>query len=383
MADDPFSSAPTAPDLPPPDHDRLAVDRAVAELRRGRPVLVTGPDGAVWAAAAETATPEALLMARALGLGPSLAITAQRAAVLHVNPSGDSVEILDLPDATDRLAIRAIADPGADLAQPLKGPFRRGRSEARVLAAHRAAVQLAKHARLLPAVVAARLPDGFDLDRVAQRLDLLRVAAAAIAGYEAAAALTLQPVAAAPVPLAAAENTRLVAFRAAQGGMEHLAIVVGDPNPDQPVLARLHSECFTGDLLGSLKCDCGDQLRGALREIAAAGGGVLLYIAQEGRGIGLINKLRAYSLQEQGFDTVEANERIGFLPDERAFLPAAQMLKSLGFTQVRLMTNNPDKVAALAACGIKVTERVPHAFPSNAHNEYYLLTKAKRSGHYL
>ncbi len=146
---------------------------------------------------------------------------------------------------------------------------------------------------------------------------------------------------------------------------------------------RLHSECLTGDLLGSLKCDCGAQLRGAIRTIAKAGAGVLLYLAQEGRGIGLVNKLRAYRLQEQGFDTIEANERLGFKADEREFIVAAEMLKALGFGAIRLLTNNPDKVAALEAAGITVAERVAHAFPPNNHNEFYLSTKKKRSGHYL
>jgi GTP cyclohydrolase II len=190
-------------------------------------------------------------------------------------------------------------------------------------------------------------------------------------------------VSSARVPLRGAEASRVIAFRPEDGGVEHLAIIIGDPDPDQPVLIRLHSECFTGDLLGSLKCDCGQQLQGAIEAIGKAGSGILLYLAQEGRGIGLINKLRAYHLQDDGFDTVEANERLGFDADERMFLPAAEMLRSLGFDRVRLMTNNPDKVASLARFGIEVVERVPHEFPSNAHNELYLATKARRSGHYL
>ena len=143
----------------------------------------------------------------------------------------------------------------------------------------------------------------------------------------------------------------------------------------------MHSECFTGDLLGSLRCDCGDQLKGAIAEISAAGHGILLYLAQEGRGIGLVNKLRAYELQDRGFDTIDANEQLGFDADERVYLPAAQMLRLLGFDAVRLLTNNPEKVAALEHCGITVAERVPHAFPSNEHNESYLRTKASRAGH--
>jgi GTP cyclohydrolase II len=177
------------------------------------------------------------------------------------------------------------------------------------------------------------------------------------------------------------QNTRIIAFRPVDGGLEHLAIVIGEPKKSEPVLTRLHSECFTGDLLGSLRCDCGDQLQGAIKEITTAGAGILLYLAQEGRGIGLVNKLRAYELQDRGFDTIDANEQLGFDADERVYLPAAQILRLLGFGEVRLMTNNPNKVSALSNCGIVVEERVPHAFPSNEHNESYLRTKAARGGH--
>ena len=201
--------------------------------------------------------------------------------------------------------------------------------------------------------------------------------------YDLAAAASLHPVSSARVPLAGAENTQVIAYRPADGGVEHLAIVIGDLDVNQPVLIRMHSECFTGDLLGSLKCDCGEQLRGAIEEIGRVGSGVLLYLSQEGRGIGLMNKLRAYHLQDDGYDTVEANERLGFEPDERLFLPAAEMLRQLGIQAVELMTNNPDKVAQLESQGINVVRRVQHEFPSNAHNEQYLATKARRSGHYL
>jgi GTP cyclohydrolase II len=172
-----------------------------------------------------------------------------------------------------------------------------------------------------------------------------------------------------------------VAFRPSDGSTEHLAILIGQPDPAKPVLARLHSECFTGDLLGSLRCDCGEQLRGAIAEIARQGGGVLLYLAQEGRGIGLVNKLRAYRLQDQGADTADANEQLGFEADERIYLAAAEMLRRLGFKTVRLMTNNPDKVAGLERLGITVAERVPLVIPANRFNRDYLTTKAKKFGH--
>ncbi len=212
---------------------------------------------------------------------------------------------------------------------------------------------------------------------------MLSLDAVDILAYHAVAARSLRRVAEARVPLTDAENTQIIAFRPSDGGIEHLAIIIGDPDPATPILTRLHSECFTGDLLGSLRCDCGDQLRGAIGEIARAGGGVLLYLAQEGRGIGLVNKLRAYQLQDSGFDTVDANEQLGFDADERVYLPAAEMLRQLRFLRVRLLTNNPEKVAALNRCGIAVAERVPHIFPANGHNERYLRTKATRSGHLL
>ena len=246
-------------------------------------------------------------------------------------------------------------------------------------AASIAAVQLAKIARLLPAVVLVPLPeeDKFYTNSIvsANALDIME--------YELANGGTLRQVTAARVPLEDAEDTQILAFRSPDGGREHLAIVVGQPATDKPVLARLHSECFTGDLVGSLKCDCGQQLRGAIAQISEEGAGVLLYLRQEGRGIGLINKLRAYALQDQGYDTVEANERLGFESDERVFLPAASILQQLGYNKVRLMTNNPDKVAALENYGIEVLERVQHKFPSNDHNEFYLSIKKEKSGHLL
>jgi GTP cyclohydrolase II len=248
-----------------------------------------------------------------------------------------------------------------------------------------AAVELAKLARLLPAVVIAplRLSGGTDVTAWARSRDLLAVSADAIDGYQMAAARSLKIVGEARVPLAGAENARVIAFRPGDGGTEHLAIIIGDPPRDRPVLTRLHSECFTGDLLGSLRCDCGDQLHGAIAEIGRQGHGLLLYLAQEGRGIGLVNKLRAYRLQDSGVDTFDANHQLGFDADERVYLPAAEMLRQLGFREVRLMTNNPAKVDGLGRCGIAVTERVPHVFPANGHNDRYLETKAAKFGHLL
>jgi GTP cyclohydrolase II len=172
----------------------------------------------------------------------------------------------------------------------------------------------------------------------------------------------------------------MVAFRDPASGEEHVALVIGAFG-GKPPLVRLHSECLTGDVFGSLKCDCGPQLREALRILGEEDGGVLLYLRQEGRGIGLANKLRAYALQDRGLDTVDANRRLGFADDERNYGMAAAMLRALGIDRVRLLTNNPGKVAGLEHEGIGVVERVAHHMPVNPHNADYLAAKRKRSGH--
>ncbi len=364
-----------------------AVDRAVSELRRGRPVAVRGAGGiAVLVQAAEAVTPDALdELRRVSHANPVLAITARRAAVLGLAETVGKIVTLAAGDALSAGIIRDLADPIADnpLSEEEKAALTITVKETPTYDCESAAVALTKIARLLPAAVTVEIsdPTADDLAAWAARHDLLLVDAGDIFQYDSTQARTLRAVGSARVPLPDTQNTRIIAFRPADGGLEHLAIVIGDPDKDDPVLTRLHSECFTGDLLGSLRCDCGDQLQGAIKEIAAAGAGVLLYLAQEGRGIGLVNKLRAYELQDRGFDTMDANEQLGFDADERVYLPAAQILRLLGFTRVRLMTNNPDKVSALANYGITVEERVPHAFPANKHNEDYLRTKAVRGGH--
>ncbi|MCW5730238.1 MAG: GTP cyclohydrolase II [Alphaproteobacteria bacterium] len=356
----------------------LQADRAAGELRRGRALLLPGEGGGL-VAAIEGIGAAALEAMRRLGDG-FLVLTPHRAGVLKVRTAVTDPVLLRLEPRMDAPMLRSLADPAADLDHPLQGPFTAERTAPPEAA--RRLIGLAKRAGLLPAGLLVRAAPERLADFAASQ-GLLVVPLADLAALEDAGAGRLTPVASARVPLADAPEARIHAFRPADGALEHLAIVIGDPPRKLPVLARIHSECFTGDLLGSLRCDCGEQLRGAIRAIAEAGGGVLLYLAQEGRGIGLMNKLRAYRLQDQGFDTIEANERLGFEADERLFEPAAAMLRHLGFDAVRLMTNNPEKVRQLEAVGIRVAERVPHAFPANAHNEAYLLTKKKRSGHYL
>ncbi len=243
------------------------------------------------------------------------------------------------------------------------------------------ALILAKLGRLLPAVLAA--PVRPDMATDLARLGLLSVPAADLVAYPVAAAAGLRQIAAARVPLENAANSRVIAFRTEGSAIEHLAIEVGRPQTVEAPLVRIHSECFTGDLLGSLRCDCGAQLRGAIARMAEEGAGVLLYLAQEGRNIGLVNKLRAYTLQDRGLDTLDANRALGWGADERNFLIAATMLEALGVHRIRLLTNNPDKLAALAACGVEVVGREAHAYAPNGVNDHYLATKAERFGHLL
>ncbi len=357
--------------LPLPPNALVSVDRAVAELRRGGLVRIDAEDGsAALVLAAEAASGETLSrLARLTGAAPRVALTGRRAAVLGLTEDVRTVALISGPELLTAVQVARLANPLEDV-----------RADPRLTVCPeptpgwaQGAVALAKLSRMLPAAVVAPTSESHD--------GLFRVAASDVLAYRPIAARSLKRVAEARVPLADAEDARVVAFRPSDGGIEHLAIVIGHPDRDRPVLTRLHSECFTGDLLGSLRCDCGDQLRGAIALLAKTGGGVLLYLAQEGRGIGLVNKLRAYELQDAGFDTLDANQQLGFDDDERIYLPAAEMLRLLGIGQVRLLTNNPGKVEGLARHGVEVTERVPHVFPSNGHNAAYLRTKATRSGH--
>ena len=359
---------PSRPRQPVSVVDRVIV--AVDAFRRGRPVVIRGIGGAVLCYAAETLTAKTRAALRG---HPRLVLSHARARTLKIRLYTPDVVALALPRDLDLARLRAIADPTDDLNFPLKGPFDTIRET--LPQAYAASVKLAKLAGLLPAavVLSARGP--------AKGAPAL--GASDIFAYDDEIVRTLKIVARARVPLDGAEKTELVSFRPEDGGPEHYAIIINAPPTAKPVLTRLHSECFTGDLLGSLKCDCGAQLRGAIEAIAKNGGGVLLYLAQEGRGIGLINKLRAYRLQDQGFDTIDANERLGFEADERQYGIAARMLGLLGYKSVRLLTNNPDKVAALKAAGVKVAARVRHAFPDNEHNRAYLKTKADKAGHLL
>jgi GTP cyclohydrolase II len=347
--------------------DPRATARALDSLRRGWPVRI----GSLAVLAIETADGARLHAFDPDGAAPVL-LSAGRAATLKLANQREAA-IPDGPVLVDRApwldldAAVALADPQFDLKTPLKGPFRAIPVVDRDAAG--AALRMARMAGLLPAFF---VREGGEAD--------VQVTLADVDAHEDP--LRLAIVTRARLPVAGAETAEIVAFRTPEAPDEHVALLIGTPD-GQPPLVRLHSECLTGDVFGSLKCDCGPQLHAAIAAIAAHGWGILLYLRQEGRGIGLINKLRAYALQDQGFDTVDANTRLGFAVDSRDFGVAARMLDLLGQRRIRLLTNNPAKVAALEAAGVTVVARVPHHLPPNPHNERYLATKRDRTGHQL
>jgi GTP cyclohydrolase II len=338
--------------------------KAIDALRRGWTVAVIGESEAIGLVAIETCSD----VAGALGI----ILSASRAATLKLANQFAAADtalpvMIACPADLDMALALAVADPALDMRYPMKGPF-----AAQALPdanAAKAAMELAREAGLLPAflVVNAALADAV-------------VSPADVAAFQDAGQLRIA--ARARLPVSASSDAELIAFRSTADAADHVALVVGKRDGSTPVV-RLHSECLTGDVLGSLKCDCGPQLDEALHQIAGAGWGVLLYLRQEGRGIGLVNKLRAYALQDQGFDTVDANIRLGFAVDARDFAVAAQMLRLLSVDRVRLLTNNPEKVAGLEAEGVGVVERLPLKIAANPHNAQYLETKRDRTGHQL
>ncbi len=348
--------------------------RARTDLRIGVPIVLAGGGRAALVVAVEALDPARLPALRAQG-PVQLVLTARRAETLKARAYDGDLARLALPDDAGADWLRAMADPADDLRVPMKGPFTSLRDGPADL--HRAALTLVKGARLLPAALVVPVADGLVL---AAREGLTLLTLSEI-GDTLTRLSPLHPVSAARLPMAAAASGRVQVFRPDDGGEEHYAIEIGRPDRSQPVLARLHSACFTGDVLGSLKCDCGAQLHAALAQMGAEGAGVLLYLNQEGRGIGLANKMRAYSLQDQGFDTVEANHRLGFEDDERDFRIGADILRQMGFHAVRLLTNNPRKITMMQSCGLHVSARVPLHVGQTAQNAGYLAVKAAKSGH--
>lgn len=338
------------------------VERAVAELRRGNPVILAGKKPLLVQSVEGVNRAE---LTRHFGKECTLVITPARYAALTGKAAKAKAYQANLP-----LTVSGIRDLPAYVgmeARKVKPPIF---SVADVTTA----LMLMKHAELLPAALTGPAP---------KKSDYVEVSAKDISYYEEAVAYSLQVVCTAPLKLKDAHKAEIIGFRPASGGREHYAIVVGNGLKAKNPLIRVHSSCYTGDLLASLTCDCRDQLHEAIHFMAEEGGGIVLYLMQEGRGIGLVNKLRAYHLQAEGMDTVEANQALGFDDDERPFLVAAEMLKRLKVKQVRLLTNNPRKVKELERFGVKVSARVPHVMQAHEHRARYMASKSSRLGHLM
>lgn len=375
MSEPRLQPVPRAASLPQGDPALIAVDRALGELRRGRAIAVRDARG--WRLVVPLETADGELVDYILRQpGTALVVTGARAAALKVPCEADEVLLLALPAGLTPEQVRELGHHWeADGWRSALGGAVPQATCADVLGL--AAVRLAKGAQLLPALLitplqSAPLPANVlavsidDVDRHAQPRedDLLRISEAR-------------------VPLREGEDSRLVLFRDRRDASEHVAVIVGRPDASCVVPVRAHSSCFTGDLLGSLRCDCGEQLQTAVKRLHDAGGGVLLYLAQEGRGIGLANKLRAYQLQDDGLDTLDADRHLGFSADERSYAIAAAMLRQLGFTRIRLLTNSPHKLRELRARGIDVQEMESLVAAPNVHNERYIRTKRDRAGHII
>jgi GTP cyclohydrolase II len=349
--------------------DCLAVERGLFEFRSGRPVIMTDRREQSILLPVDGMGDEQLAAFRQL-CAPArveLLITSRRAQTLGL--AGDKPVALAVSDADDAAAIMSLA---SDARVERRLDARPARSMALP------AIELAKLAQRLPALIGANLEGAAALPSAA----LITVSADAVAPFREAMVASLRVAAQAHVPLNGGLSTQFVVFRDAIGGTA-TAVVVGTPDMSRPVPVRLHSACLTGDVFGSRRCDCGDQLRLALVRLEEEGGGIILYLRQEGRGLGLANKMRTYQLQDDGLDTIDANATLGFDDDERDYGIAVRMLDALGCKRVLLLTNNPAKLDGLSHAGIEVCGRVPLHGPINADNRRYLTAKATRAGHKL
>jgi len=350
----------------------LGVDRAIMELRRGRAIAIVG-EGRTLVVAALEATSEALLDQLLSASDQAfLLVTTERAQAAGLNGEAVGPAAISIRQSSDLDTLRAYGGMAGR-----RGEFHSELNVAtwagsKPLAA--AGFKLAKAGRLIPALV------GFEVERC-DDASVETVRLEAIRERSDLARRGLLRISESRLPLTDAENTNIMLFRDEHSDSEHVAVVIGNPDPGTAVPVRMHSACLTGDVLGSLRCDCGEQLHTAVLRIAELGSGVLLYLDHEGRGIGLANKLRAYSIQDSGLDTLDADRHLGFSADERTYDVAAAMLQDLGITRIEIMTNNPQKIAALNEHGIDVVGRLPLVASTNAHNEDYLRAKRERAGH--
>ncbi|MFL6799948.1 MAG: GTP cyclohydrolase II [Xanthobacteraceae bacterium] len=348
-----------------PEH--VAVERGIAEFRSGRPVVLTAGAARALVLPVDGLTDAALEALRSIcaPASPYLLLTGRRARALGEKGGPIGVAIGELPRADAIFSLAADAEVSRRIEQVPVGETAG------------AAIELAKLAQQLPALLVGEAARASSCQP-----PLVVVQAAAVSRFRQAALERVSVAAQVSIPLNGVTAARFVVFRDGLGGSP-LAVVVGEPDFTQPVAVRLHSACLTGDVFGSRRCDCGDQLRLALPQLAQHGGGVILYLEQEGRGLGLANKIRTYQLQDLGLDTVDANTVLGFDDDERDYGIAVRMLQALGCTRVRLLTNNPAKLEGLSRAGIDVSARVPLHGPINSDNHRYLTAKARRAGHHL
>ncbi len=346
------------------DARQIAVERALAEFRAGRPVAIRSAARTVLAFPVDGLDARAMTFLRQEERRPRLVVPGEK-----IDAAGEWVR----PATVIRIHPFTLESLEAHFAKHDKS----GLDFAAADIAESAALALAHVSLLLPAVAVADAAAG------ALLLPLMAVDAEDVFAFRDREAKSLKIVSRARVPLEGAGSCEFVVFRGGDGFRDQVAVIVPHPAPSRPVLARIHSACLTGDLFGSLKCDCGEQLRGTVKAMAEQGGGVVLYLDQEGRGNGIANKIRAYRLQDQGFDTYDADEILGFGQDQRRFDFAAEMLKQLGFHSVRLMTNNPRKIEALRGAGLDVVSTHRVLTRPTAHNEKYLAAKRDKGGHLL
>ena len=354
------------------------IDAALAALRRGSLVMIRDQNRrAGFAKAAEFADFELPKIPNLNQIAPTLCFTNQHIKYLRPETSSDRpVFSLSANTLTETQIL------GLSVGEPQLLPQNATLIPEHINSLADLAVRLVKFSKLLPSALLFRLPttDIYKQERLSLPYHVPILEYSDIEGFsdtQTSLSISIK----AELPLKKAHNSKIIMFRNSNGREEHFAIVIGKGLSAREPLVRLHSQCLTGDVLGSLKCDCGEQLETALSFMSQEGGGVLLYLAQEGRDIGLLNKIRAYALQDAGLDTVEANHSLGFGTDERGFQTAAQMIKLLKLNKIRLLTNNLDKVKQLSEFGIVITQRLPLSLPTNKHNENYMKVKKEKTGH--
>jgi GTP cyclohydrolase II len=349
------------------DPDAVMVERAIAEIRAGRPVVISDDRGAILVSAAETVDDKTLSALKGAAGGEArLVLSPPRLRLLgYDKPEAGVLPLGEKPAA-------AIHEIVSHAGARLNGVAPRGADPL-----DKTALDLVRLSFLLPAAITLTLADPASLTALAS------VSVDAIRNYRQNVMTTPRIVARAPVPLEDVNESEFVVFRGGEGMRDQVAVIVGNPDPAEPVYLRMHSACLTGDLFASLKCDCGDQLRGTVKRMVELGGGVLLYLDQEGRGNGIANKIRAYRLQHNGYNTFDADEILGFDLDQRRFDFAAAMVRQLGYSRVRLLTNNPAKLLSLKEAGLDVVSTHRVGARSTLHNVGYLAAKRDLAGHMI